>query len=146
MPEMLAMCGKRARVFRCLHRLFDYRKTRRMRDMDGAVLLVGAVCDGSSHGGCEAACHTIWKSAWLRRVSPRDNVVGLSRNTEPPPEIANQGTDLAALQFGVRPPHYVCQLTQLNAASRQLANWSATNFLRPLVSGTSRRPRSSSDG
>src|SRR5512138_3842647 len=72
MPEMLAMCGRRARVFRCVHRIFDYRKTRRMRHMEGAVLLVGAVCDGSSHGGCEAACHTIWNAAWLRRVESSD--------------------------------------------------------------------------
>ena len=59
-------------VFRCVHRLFDYRKTRRMRHMDGAVLLVEKMCDGSSHGGCEASCHTIWKSAWLRRVEPSE--------------------------------------------------------------------------
>ncbi|MBK6388205.1 MAG: hypothetical protein IPF71_16240 [Rhodoferax sp.] len=43
MPEMLAMCGQRAYVFRCMHRLFDFRKIRRMRHMDGAVLLVGVV-------------------------------------------------------------------------------------------------------
>jgi hypothetical protein len=43
LPEMLAMCGQRARVFRCAHRLFDYRKSRRMRHMDGAVLLVGGL-------------------------------------------------------------------------------------------------------
>ena len=71
MPEMLPMCGQRAYVFRCMHRLFDYRKSRRMRHMHGTVLLVDTVCDGSRHGGCEAACYTVWKSPWLRRIDPQ---------------------------------------------------------------------------
>ena len=131
MPEMLTMCGRRAYVFRCVHRLFDYRKTRRMRHMHGAVLLVGTVCDGSVHGGCEAACHTIWKSAWLRRVEPNDKAVGapvMPVRSDPP-------KGAAVLQFGAQPPHYACQLTQLHAASQPIGNWSATNFLRPLIAG-----------
>ena len=131
MPEMLAMCGQRAYVFRCAHRLFDYRKTRRMRHMDGAVLLVGAVCDGSNHGGCEAACHTIWKSAWLRRVERSGHVAGapVSSNRSDPVK------DIAVLHFGAQAPRYACQLTQLNAASQPIGNWSVTNFLRPLIAG-----------
>lgn len=131
MPEMLAMCGRRARVFRSMHRLFDYRKTRRMRHMGGAVLLVGTVCHGSSHGGCEAACHTIWKSAWLRRVEPSDDAAGAPRSFNPSDPVH----DAAVLQFGTRPPRYACQLTQLNAASQPIGSWSPINFLRPLVSG-----------
>ena len=131
MPEMLAMCGQRAYVFRCVHRLFDYRKTRRMRHMDGAVLLVGTVCDGSSHGGCEAACHTIWKSAWLKRVGQSDDMAGASASSH----RSNPPKDSAVLQFGTQVPRYACQLTQLNAASQPIGNWSATNFLRPLISG-----------
>lgn len=131
MPEMLPMCGQRARVFRCVHRLFDYRKSRRMRHMDGAVLLVGAVCDGSEHGGCEAACHTVWKAAWLRRVERIDAaaVTPLSPSRSDPPQGA------AVLPFGTQAPRYACQLTQLHAASRPIGNWSAANFVRPLVAG-----------
>src|SRR5262249_18548515 len=101
MPEMLQMCGKRAHVFRSAHRIFDYRKTRRMRHLHGAVLLVGTVCDGSSHGGCEAACHTIWKAAWLRRI---DNAAG------PKTAVATEATchDQAILQSGCMAPRYVC--------------------------------------
>ncbi len=126
LPEMLAMCGQRARVFRCAHRLFDYRKTRRMRHMEGGVLLVGMVCDGSSHGGCEAACHTIWKAAWLRRV----DAAGVPAAASP-----SEPVEGAVLQFGVRAPRYTCQLTQLHAASQPVGAWSATNFLRPLIAG-----------
>jgi len=130
MPEMHAMCGRRAHVFRCMHRLFDYRKTRRMRHMDGAVLLVGAVCDGSSHGACEAACHTIWKSAWLRRVERNAATPGVRPSTDRLDPIED-----AVQQFGTQPPRYACQLTELNAASQSIRSWSPTNFLRPLIAG-----------
>jgi hypothetical protein len=131
MPEMFKMCGQRAYVFRCMHRLFDYRKTRRMRHMDGAVLLVGTVCDGSKHGGCEAACHTIWKAAWLRRIERSDNLARI-------PESADSSDPLkgsVVLQFGTQAPRYTCQLTQLNVASQPIGNWSGINFLRPLIAG-----------
>lgn len=131
MPEMLTMCGRRAYVFRCVHRLFDYRKTRLMRHMDGAVLLVGTVCDGSSHGGCEAACHTIWKSAWLRRLDR-------SKDTTGPPATPGRSGPVAGagvLQFGTQAPPYACQLTQLHAASRPIDKWSGTSFLLPVISG-----------
>jgi hypothetical protein len=126
MPEMRAMCGRRAYVFRGMHRLFDYRKTRQMRHMDGAVLLVEAVCDGSSHGGCEAGCHTIWKAAWLRRVHADGTAV------EAPRDRSDSQHD-AAQPIPVAP--YTCQLTQLHAASRPIGNRNAANFLRPLISG-----------
>jgi hypothetical protein len=128
MPEMLAMCGQRAHVYRCLHRLFDYRKSRKMRHMSDAVLLVGAVCNGASHGGCEAACHTIWKSEWLRRVEPGQRAAPTPAPSKPP-------GDTAVLNFGIRPPHYVCQLTQLHDASRAIKPWNAIDLLRPLIAG-----------
>ncbi len=130
MPEMLAMCGRRAHVFRCMHRLFDYRKTRRMRHMDGSVLLVGTVCNGSNHGGCEAACHTIWKAAWLRRVDrPEDSADAAALDAPQPVK------DAAVLEFGTQGPRYACQLTHLHAASRPISKWRATNFLLPLITG-----------
>jgi hypothetical protein len=138
MPEMLAMCGQRALVFRCVHRLFDYRKTRHMRHMDGGVLLVGTVCNGSNHGGCEAACHTIWKSAWLRRVEQSDAVAGAPGDTAGAPASSDRSDplkDTAVLQFGTQAPQYACQLTQLHDASRPIGNWSAINFLRPSIAG-----------
>ena len=130
MPEMLAMCGRRAYVYRCIHRLFDYRKSRRMRHMDGAVLLAGALCNGSSHGGCQAACQTIWKPAWLRRVDQNVDTSAVSRPSNDP----NQA-DTAVLQFSTHAPRFICQLTQLHAASRPIGKWSPINFFRPLIAG-----------
>ena len=131
MPEMFNMCGQRAYVFRCAHRLFDYRKTRRMRHMEGAVLLVGAVCNGANHGVCEAACHTIWKSAWLRRVERNDAATGAWVSSD----RSDPTRDATFLQFGTKAPSYACQLTELHAASQPIGNWSAANFLRPLIAG-----------
>ncbi len=130
MPEMLAMCGRRARVFRCAHRLFDYRKSRRMRHMDGVVLLAGAVCDGASHGHCEAACHTIWKAAWLRRV-PHTERTGITPLSSDSPVR----TGAAVPQLGTAEPRYVCQLTQLNAASHRVGRLGVAELVRPLVAG-----------
>lgn len=127
MPEMVRMCGQRARVFRSMHRLFDYRKTRRMRQMDGAVLLVGLVCDGSSHGNCEAACHTVWKAAWLRRIEP-----GTSATTRAKDRDSSAASEL---QIVTQPPRYVCQLTQLHAASKPIDGRSIGRLLLPLISG-----------
>jgi hypothetical protein len=131
MPEMLALCGRHARVFRCVHRIFDYRKSRQMRHMHGTVLLVGAVCSGSAHGSCEASCHTVWKAAWLRRIDRLEPnaPVGLDASRAAPAE------DVAVLRFGTEGPRYSCQLTQLHAASRPVGEWNPLNFVRPLVAG-----------
>jgi hypothetical protein len=131
MPEMLRMCGQRAFVFRSMHRLFDYRKSRRMRHMNDAVLLVDTVCDGANHGGCDAGCHAIWKSAWLRRLEPGEGV----SDARTPAEPAGPPPDSSILHFGTQPPRYSCQLTQLNAASLPIEGWGLFDFVRPLIAG-----------
>ena len=128
MPEMVTMCGQRARVFRSLHRIFDYRKTRRMRHMEGAVLLAGVVCGGEHHGGCQAACLTAWDSTWLRRVERGGTAWAWAAREEFP-----HGPPLPS--FGTNAPHYNCQLTELSAASKPIDGWSLVDILRPLVSG-----------
>ena len=125
MPEMRQYCGQRAYVLRCAHRVFDYRKSRRMRHLDGAVLLTSLQCDGAHHGGCEASCYMIWKSAWLRRVDANAASVGSAA-----------GARVAVGNVADVPNRrYRCQLTQLHDATRPIGDWSAGNFVRPLVSG-----------
>ena len=130
MPEMTAMCGQRATVFRCMHRVFDYRKSRRMRHMDGAVLLVAAPCDGAHHGGCQAACAIIWKAAWLRRLRVDGDAARRPAPSAPPVDAAAE-----VAKFAPPGPPYVCQLTQIHAASRPIPPVSLRLFLLPLVSG-----------
>ena len=46
MEEMKAFCGRPARVYRVLDRLYDYGRSREMRQVERCVLLVGLRCDG----------------------------------------------------------------------------------------------------
>lgn len=134
MPEMLAMCGRRAAVFRCAHRIFDYRKSRRMRHVQSGVLLVRTVCDGSRHGGCEAACHTIWKPEWLRR---------LTRSPEPAAVVTGRGPaagDAELLDVGTRAPVFICQLTRLHDSSVPVGRWNFAEFILPALTGNVTAP------
>ncbi|MCI0548310.1 MAG: hypothetical protein L0027_13625, partial [Candidatus Rokubacteria bacterium] len=68
MPEMLQYCGRQFRVAKRADKTCDtVTKTGGRRLLD-TVHLDGLRCDGSGHGGCQAACFLFWKEAWLRRV------------------------------------------------------------------------------
>jgi hypothetical protein len=67
MPEMLPYCGRRFRVYKSAHKGCDtIRHWEVMRRIDDAVHLEGLRCNGSSHGGCQAACLFYWHTAWLK--------------------------------------------------------------------------------
>jgi hypothetical protein len=72
MPEMMRYCGQRLRVYKVAHKLCDTMTHSGMRRMTDAVHLAGVRCDGSAHGGCEAACLIYWKHAWLKPVQPQE--------------------------------------------------------------------------
>src|SRR6185503_9144504 len=64
MPEMLAFCGKRFRVYKRAHKTCDTVNKTGGRRMNAAVHLEGLRCSGEAHGGCQAACLLFWKEAW----------------------------------------------------------------------------------
>jgi hypothetical protein len=68
MPEMLQYCGKQLRVGKVANKVCDTMTRSGMRKMEDAVHLLGVRCDGSEHGGCQAACLIYWKNAWIRPV------------------------------------------------------------------------------
>lgn len=70
MPEMLRYCGRQFTVDKVAHKVCDTIGDSGFRRMDNAVHLAGVRCDGSAHGGCQAACLIYWKTAWLKRVDP----------------------------------------------------------------------------
>ena len=72
MPEMLRYCGQRLTVYKVAHKTCDTLTGSGMRRMENAVHLSGVRCDGSAHGGCQAACLIYWKHAWLRKVDPAE--------------------------------------------------------------------------
>ena len=134
MPEMLEYCGRRLLVHRVAHKTCDtITKTggRRMRD---AVHLEGIRCDGSAHGGCQAACLIFWKSAWLRRVdgTPAE---GLEVSAHPPDEVLRRLPVTRDGESGDAEPRYVCQATELLRATTALRWWDPRQYVRDLTSG-----------
>jgi hypothetical protein len=126
MREMERFCGRKLRVVRVVDKIYDYNRTRLMRHLDRCVLLSGLRCDGSDHGGCQAACYLLWRVEWLRHPGDAPRV---SNNT-PASSIAASTVDSSAV-----PLRFVCQYTQLHAASRPLSPGDVFQDLRPLVAG-----------
>jgi hypothetical protein len=68
MPEMLAFAGRELRVQARAHKTCDtINMTGTNRALDNTVHLVGARCDGSAHGGCQAGCLLFFREEWLQR-------------------------------------------------------------------------------
>lgn len=127
MEEMTAFCGRRYRVFRCVDKIFDYGRSGRLRRIEDVVLLVALRCDGRAHGGCQASCYLLWKTAWLRPVHDEVEPVEGARGgrAEMPAVPAEAGT----------PTCYTCQFTQLTAASHPMSRWDLRQDLKPLLTG-----------
>jgi hypothetical protein len=129
MPEMLAFCNQRVRVFRRAHKACDTICWSGLRGMDRTVHLEGLRCDGSVHDGCQAGCLLFWKEAWLRRVAadalpnepsdepnrtlPPDRVEWLRQSTR-----AQSSTEHSN---GSSEPRFRCQATELRNATYPLS-------------------------
>ena len=136
MPEMLACCGKRYRVYKRADKTCDTVGTspthaRRMRD---TVHLDTPRCDGSAHGGCQAQCLVFWKEAWLTRVTGRA-AVAHPEPVAPEALVTLRTRRSLAAELAGSPPAYVCQATELVRASEPLPWWDARQYLRDLWSG-----------
>ena len=150
MPEMFAFCGRRLRVFRRAHKTCD--TTGRVgsghesRSMKGAVHLEGARCDGRGHGGCEAGCLIFWKEAWLRRVPPAAHPATSSMGRDGGGTAPLGGSREADVLAGTRQtagdgpdgPVYVCQATEIPAATRPLSWWNLWQYVEDYTSGNER--------
>ena len=139
MPEMLAFCGQRVRVYKVAHKTCDTIKTYTNRHMPDAVHLEGLRCDGAAHGGCQARCLLFWKEAWLRRVPGRDaqtsvlqqnaaspdpsTIVNLERHTRQIDPISNAATEL-----------YSCQAVALRDSTTPLHWYDPRHYLADLRS------------
>jgi len=128
MPEMLRFAGRRFTVSGHALKLCDTRSdgtgNRLFRD---TVYLDELRCDGSAHGGCQAGCRLLWRSAWLRPVS---------ENGAPGPgdeaELIRRTQAATTRGEGV----YRCQATELGAASEEFPpDDRGRKYLRELQSG-----------
>jgi hypothetical protein len=137
MPELLQYCGRRYRVFKSAHKACDtIQDWTTMRRMENAVHLEGLRCDGSAHGGCQAACLIFWKTDWLRPVSGPD-----APATKPEPVSAGACT-LESLEQSTRAPsegasgevHYRCQATEHVRATTPLHWWEIEPYVKDVTS------------
>jgi hypothetical protein len=146
MPQMFQYCGRRFRVYKRAHKTCDtITGDYKSRRMDGAVHLQGIRCDGQAYGGCQASCLIFWKEIWLKKVSD-DAAPTADVSTQPePPETARQsggcreedvwaGTKTPETQSATD-PIYVCQITQLVAATQPLSSFDLRQYAEDLASG-----------
>jgi hypothetical protein len=146
MPEMLQYCGRRFQVFRRAHKTCDPPNNgMESRKMMHAVHLEALRCDGAAHGGCQAGCLLFWKDEWLQPVSgpgdqpprPTPSLPGLASSTAAEADVY-KGTRASAAEFDSPDPVYVCQSTQLDAATSQLHWWDLRQYVEDYTSGNVR--------
>jgi hypothetical protein len=127
--EMAAFCGRRFVVYRVVDKIYDYRRTSKLRRVKRAVALAAVRCSGADHGGCQAQCSLIWKEDWVRRV---EQALPVRADSVP---AVDQGQVVAQVATPGVTPVYRCQLTQLHAASSPLSAWDVRQDLRSLFAG-----------
>ena len=125
MPEMLPLCGQSFEVQARADKTCDtINLTGCNREMDNTVHLVGARCDGSGHGGCQAGCLLFFKESWLERTSSPGAQPSVTPSAEggagdvDPDEAAL--SQVLADNTQTSPGTYRCQATQLLDASRTM--------------------------
>jgi hypothetical protein len=146
MPEMLQYCGKQFRVLKRATKTCDTIQGTWRRRMEDTVHL-DLRCDGGAHDGCQAKCLFFWKEAWLTKVDesdgarvhwPRDPQAGT--RTAPTTDVGARCTRnalIAACQSvnSAGEAVYMCQATELRAASSPLKWWQADQYVRDVRSG-----------
>lgn len=149
MPEMMQFCGRRLRVYRTAHKTCDTISGRTLgRRMERCVHLEEARCDGSGHGGCQAACLLFWKEAWLKRVEPPQagwlwgRISGSTARAGGSPTGGRGCTPEDLRRKTVREgaqnapdATFRCQATQLLDATAPLAWWEPGQYLKDWLSG-----------
>jgi hypothetical protein len=126
MPEMRTYCGREFTVSRRIERTCEEiaREMRRIRDV---VYLDGLRCDGTDHGGCDKSCFLIWKEAWLERSAGERCLR---------PEAGGVSLRPLPYESGSANGDYVCQSTELTAATSPLPWWDAGMLVRDVRAKT----------
>ena len=129
MPEMLPLCGRTFQVSARADKTCDTVNLLGCnREMSGTVHLVGARCDGSAHGGCQAGCLLFFKESWLER---------LDSNGSAAPVIDSKSDDVTALAKRIEPnvttapDVYRCQATELLEATHPMVG--IRHYIRDIV-------------
>jgi hypothetical protein len=134
MPEMLKFAGQKLQVSKRAHKTCDPINGLESRAMPDAVHIGDLRCDGSAHSNCQAGCLFFFKEAWLKRADgPEDPPAASSAGcTEEDLQRATINTAIPEDKDG---PTYVCQATQVNAATTSLPWYRASQYVEDLRSG-----------
>src|SRR3977135_525755 len=134
MPQMLQRCGKKFRVRKRAHKLCDTAFGTGGRQLTDAVFLDDARCNGEAYGGCELRCTVVWKEVWLRRADANE-----PEAPSAPPDrletLVRGATRQASPSQTSSGPVYVCQATQLSAATKPLPWWKPRQYVEDYRSG-----------
>jgi len=146
MPEMFAFSGRKFRVYKRAHKTCDTVNDFKGRRMKDAVHLEGVRCDGQSHGECDAECLIFWKTVWLRKIG--DNVAPTGANSFTLGVCsADNNAALCCCEADILSntrragtedrdgPRYICQATQLPAATESLPWWEPGQYFEDFTSG-----------
>jgi hypothetical protein len=147
MPEMLKSCGRTLPVTQRADKTCAGDGV--VRRMHNTVHLENVRCDGSAHDGCQAACLTFWKEAWLERVengaAGNGIVSGPARLGEEEQSYADGTLHPGTREETEAGTRYRCQATDVASASeplrfrqadqyvRDLQNWSPRKIVRGLI-------------
>jgi hypothetical protein len=140
MPEMLRFCGQQFPVRAVAHKTCDTaHRTYKNRRLGASVHLADLRCDGSAHGGCEAACTLFWKDVWLKPVC--ENVAFNPSNEKPRTRVTlcseeqlNAKTQLPIVSSSGG-SCYSCQATKLYDATQSLAWWNLRQYILDVTTG-----------
>jgi hypothetical protein len=139
MPEMFQYCGKTFRVYKRAHKACDTVHRSGSRGMDHTVHLEDARCNGSFHGGCQAACLIFWKEAWLRRTDARATTQSTVAPSEPlgntSDEVVFRTAHTRTNEAGHEEEIFFCQATELPKATYYLAWWDIRQYVTDIRSG-----------
>jgi hypothetical protein len=106
-------------------------------------------CDGSAHGGCEAACLLFWKEQWLKKAGPAgaNANFSFSRFRAADPAVRQRCTEETLLRSTRHDPNqsesevdyrFSCQATCVTRFTSPLPWWDVRQYFRDLLSGNVR--------
>ncbi len=144
MPQMFDYCGQRFKVYKRAHKTCDTVNDYKGRRMNAAVHLEGMRCDGRAYGECDAACLIYWKEAWLKKVvEPIASGTVSTAQAGPAMTVSHSGCTEEDVWAGTKAiasadaqvSNYVCQATQVPAATKPLDWWDIRQYAEDLESG-----------
>jgi hypothetical protein len=122
MPEMRRYCGKAFEISGSAHKTCV--EGYGLRELDNTVFLGDLRCDGSAHDGCQRLCLLFWKTSWLERIE-----------ADAPRGGDSTQRDEAVEYLTKRGERYICQSTELAAATAPLPWWNLVQYVRDVRAG-----------